>query len=444
MGKKKTSPVFTNNGDPFFESLPQDWQVCPLGDFVDADKSTINPQDYPNESFDYYSIPAYQISIHPDIEQGHKILSQKLLVETGTVLFGKLNPRVPKVWQICLESGHRKIASTEFIPLSPIPHKADSDFLYFLCWSDRVMKSAQELVSGSTPSRQRTDVRAFLQLPLPLPPLPEQRAIAQVLQTVQRAKEATEKVIAACRQLKKSLMRHLFTYGPVPFDQADKVELKETEIGPMPEHWDVVPLNSIATLASGGTPSKQRPEFWIGTIPWVSPKDMKAPRLIGAEDHISEDGLKDGSRLVQPGSLFIVVRGMILAKDLPIALAMVPMAFNQDMKAILPNKETVLSEYLLYAMIHHKPVLLPEIGTSAHGTRRIGTSAIERFPIPIPSKQEQEVIVGILATVDQMLDKEKARHNALSTLFNTLLHHLMTGKVRISEIDFPANAEGLS
>jgi len=279
--------------------------------------------------------------------------------------------------------------------------------------------------------KQGVSIPVLQGLQLPIPPLSEQKAIAQMLRTVQRAKEATEKVIAASRQLKQSLMRHLFTYGPVPFDQADKVALKETKVGEMPEDWDVVPLNSIATLASGGTPSKQRPEFWIGTIPWVSPKDMKTPRLWEAEDHISEEGLKDGSRLVPPGSLFVVVRGMILAKDLPIALAMVPMAFNQDMKAILPNQQRVSSEYLLYALVHHKPVLLPEIGTSAHGTRRIGTSAIERFPVPMPSKPEQETITDALAALDHKLEKEEARHQALTILFTTLLHHLMTGKVRV-------------
>ena len=105
----------------------------------------------------------------------------------------------------------RKIASTEFIALEPRTTVTTSGFLYYLAWSNYVLPKAQEIVSGSTPSRQRIDVQAFFQLPIPIPPLPEQRQIAEILQVVDRKIEAEENRKAALEELFKSLLRELMT-----------------------------------------------------------------------------------------------------------------------------------------------------------------------------------------------------------------------------------------
>jgi len=99
---------------------------------------------------------------------------------------------------------------------------------------------------------------------IPLPPLPEQRRITHVLSTIQRAIAAQDALIAAARDLKRSLMRHLFTYGPVPPDQADQAPSKETEIGPMPKDWEVVRLGEVAIAKYG----KAKPET-AGDVPVV-------------------------------------------------------------------------------------------------------------------------------------------------------------------------------
>jgi type I restriction enzyme S subunit len=280
-------------------------------------------------------------------------------------------------------------------------------------------------VKGKTLNKEKLEM-----LPLPLPPLPEQEAIAHVLRTAWEAKEATEQIIVATRELKRSLMRHLFAYGPVPVDEAELVPLKETETGLMPEHWDVVRLNAVTELASGGTPSKKQPAWWQGSIPWASPKDLKTSRLRDTQDHIYDEALRAGSRLAPAGTVMVVVRGMILATDVPLALTEVPMAFNQDIKAILPG-DRVDQEYLLYALIAHKRALAREIGTSAHGTRRIGSSSLQNWLLPLPDMEEQRLIAHKLSTVDQKIAAEENRKRSLEVLFKTLLHYLMTGKLRV-------------
>lgn len=201
----------------------------------------------------------------------------------------------------------------------------------------------------------------------------------------------------------------------------------------LPNGWQVKRLADLASLQSGGTPSKQRPDFWQGSIPWASPKDMKRPYLFDAEDHISEEGLADGSRRVPAGSLFIVVRGMILERDIPIALAAVPMAFNQDMKAIIPNG-LVDGNFLLFALRQFREQLRRDVGSSAHGTKRIGTSAIEGFLLPLPPLAEQRAIAHVLRAVQRAKEAAEAVVASARQLKRSLLRHLFTyGPVPVAE-----------
>jgi type I restriction enzyme S subunit len=268
------------------------------------------------------------------------------------------------------------------------------------------------------------------ELPLPVPPLPEQRKIAAVLGVVQQAIEQQERLIELTTELKKALLHKLFTEGLRGEPQ------KQTEIGPVPESWNIVRLEDVCSFLSGGTPSKNKPDFWTGSIPWVSPKDMKMPRLNDVTDHISDAALEDGSSLAAAGSVFVVIRGMILAKDVPVALAEVPMAFNQDMKAIIPGSR-ILSAFLLYALVAFKRNLFRKVGRSSHGTMTLMSSEIAQFLIPLPDRKTQEEIATAIETVEHKHEIHCRKQVSLTDLFRTLLHDLMTAQIRVRDLDLP-------
>ena len=298
----------------------------------------------------------------------------------------------------------------------------DRDFLYF--YLKKIETYIDSLGSGAIFKAINKSQLAELPINDAGISLPEQKKIAHILSTIQRAIEAQERITQTTTELKKALMHKLFTEGLRGEPQ------KLTEIGPVPESWEVVPLFDVCRFQSGGTPSKQKPEFWQGTIPWVSPKDMKRPRLNDVSDHISQEALESGSKLAPAGSVFVVVRGMILAKTVPVALAEVPMAINQDMKAIVPGPR-LRSDFLLYALEAFRENLFKKVGRSGHGTCTLMGHEIAAFKIPLPDIESQQGIGSALQNLERKKELHERKRDRLQDLFRTLLHELMTAKTRI-------------
>jgi type I restriction enzyme, S subunit len=262
-----------------------------------------------------------------------------------------------------------------------------------------------------------------------IPPKPEQEIIAAVLWKLQRAIATQDRLLQATRDLRQSAMHRLFTRG------LRGEPLKDTEIGPMPESWRPRPLPELCEIWSGGTPRKSTPEFWKGDIPWVSGKDLKSVELDDAIDHVSAEGVKAGSKLAPSGSVLLLVRGMGLAKDLPVSVITRPMAFNQDIKALVPRDE-YSGRFIRSAIYVAKERLRSQIVPSAHGTMTLNLNDLETFLLACPSTvDEAEAIAAALATIDRKIAHHRAKRAALDALFQTLLHKLMTAQIPVAALD---------
>jgi len=189
-------------------------------------------------------------------------------------------------------------------------------------------------------------------------------------------------------------------------------------LGTLKADWPLVPLRYLVSFLSGGTPDKGNPQFWSGgTIPWVSPKDMKIDRIDDAEDHITESAL-DGSatQLVPVGSVLVVVRGMILAHTLPVAVTTGPLAINQDIKALVCGPR-VLPEFLHAVLVGQAEWLLSLTNSSAHGTKKLETEVLQRFEVPCPPLEVQKRIVATMRARAADLDElTAAKQRALDLL----------------------------
>jgi type I restriction enzyme S subunit len=325
------------------------------------------------------------------------------------------------------------IVSGDYPILELQRHIADESFVEHFLSLPMNWQRLNAGAKGAT-NRQRVHEDQFIQLiSIPLPPLPEQRAIAHVLRTVQRAKEATEGVIAALKELKKSLMQHLFTYGPVPVTERERVPLQETEIGPIPTHWRVVRLGEVVTRAfGGGTPSTSNPDFWGGTIPWTTSAVIQNDdvELCAFQRRITEEGLRNSSTSLAPKGSLLVGTRVGVGKA---AVATFDVAISQDLTALILDQhvDAYFVAYLLKSRWYQSWFENNKRGATIKGVPR---QDLLKLPIPLPPLDEQREIARILQAVDAKIAAEQARRAALEELFKSLLHELMSGRIRVPHI----------
>lgn len=312
--------------------------------------------------------------------------------------------------------------------LRPLAEDVDPRFYVYFLQSGFTQLGIFEGAGNKTtiPNLSRNRLAA---LDVPHPDIDEQRDIVRTLARVREAIKLHDRSTSLAQDLKSAAMRALFAKGLRGEAQ------KETEIGPVPDSWELRSIVELCDIRSGGTPRKSVPEYWIGEIPWVSGKDLKSPTLDDAIDHVSAEGVEAGSRLAPAGTVLVLVRGMGLAKDLPVAVITRPMAFNQDIKALVSRGE-FSGKFFRSAIYVHKNRLLAKIVPSAHGTMTLNLNDIETFKVPCPADPtEADDIVAILDAIDRKIDLHRRKRAVLDELFKALLHKLMTGEIRVSDID---------
>ena len=193
----------------------------------------------------------------------------------------------------------------------------------------------------------------------------------------------------------------------------------------MSERTEIRELESLGKLASGNTPSKSNPDYWNGTIPWITAKDLKSFEISTSLDKITHSAVINGAKLAPPGSVLILVRGMGLFKGIPVGLAKTELAFNQDVKAFVPNKG-VEGRFVSYALMAAEPILRSGVTAAGHGTGRLNIDQLQLLPIRMPPLTEQHRIVSILdewgdaiATAEKLLETRLRRKDAIRLgLFN--------------------------
>jgi len=306
----------------------------------------------------------------------------------------------------------------------------DNDFLFFVLqeFSTKGFKTGSgqpQLTQGILNSHA-----------IPLPPLPEQKKIAHILSTVQRAIEAQERIIQTTTELKKALMHKLFTEGLRNEPQ------KQTEIGPIPESWEVAPLSSCAVVQTGIAKGRKIDPKDAVELPYLRVANVQDGYLDLTEmktitirkDEEARYALHEGDVVLTEGGDFDKLgRGFIWHGQVDRCV------HQNHVFAVRPDTKRISSEFFAYQS--QSPYGKAYFLSVAHKTTNlacINTTKLKAFPVLLPSQEQQKDIVDACQSIDGKIASARAKHSALQDLFRTLLHELMTAKTRVHKLELSA------
>jgi len=160
----------------------------------------------------------------------------------------------------------------------------------------------------------------------------------------------------------------------------------------MKNNWETYRLGDVTKWYSGGTPKKSESSYWGGSIPWISASSMDGHLYRDSKLKITEEGLKNGSRLAPANSVLLLVRGSILHQKIQVGLTTKEVAFNQDVKCLVPKEEFLDSWYLLLWFKAKERELLNLVESTGIGAGKFDTKLLSEYPIEIPPKHELAAI----------------------------------------------------
>ena len=396
-----------------------------------------DPNKLPDELFKYVDVSSvsresYCITEYSTLKGKEAPSRARKIIETSDVIFATVRPTLMRI-ALITEDFNNEICSTGYCVLKPNQKVINPEFLYYSVLTDSFISKIEKLQRGASyPAIRDSDLKAQI---INIPPLPEQRKIAHVLSTIQKAIEQQDKLIRTTTELKKALMQKLFTEGTRGEPQ------KETEIGLVPESWEVVELGKYAYIENGFAFKSE--DYVKDGVPLIRISNVSHGYLIEKDNkYLPNSFLNTYSKFsLQKGDLIISLTRPVTTGGLKycfIEQEHLPALLNQRVGRFQLKDSNKLSKDFLYHLVfsnYFVGELFRLFGNSSQQPN-VSPSQLESFKVPIPKIEEQNQIAKSLFILNKKSRIAEFKKQTLTDLFKTLLHELMTGQRRVHELEF--------
>ena len=279
----------------------------------------------------------------------------------------------------------------------------DASYMYYLYKTVFIDNQIYSMSAGTTVDTY-TIINAKNTI-IPLPPLSEQQRIVERIEELfaklDEAKERLQEAADSFAVRKAAILHKAFT--------GELTKQWRLENGVSDESWEEKKLGEVGSWLGGGTPSTSREEYWEnGNILWITSKDMKSAVIEDTLMKVNEIGVKNSSaNYIEKPALLVVMRSGILRRTFPVAMVKKPFTVNQDLKAIIPDKDDL--EFLFWMLLSNERRILDSCMKNGTTVESINSNALKAFAFKCPTLPEQHEIVRL---IDDLLARERSAQQA--------------------------------
>lgn len=281
----------------------------------------------------------------------------------------------------------------------------DPDYLGFYLRSPYYWQQIENF--HHTVAQPNINSRELSAITVPLPPLPEQHHIADIMRQADILRQWREEANKKIEKLQSSIFNKKFGN---------------------PNQWgSPIPLGSLVEFVGGGTPSRVIKRYFTGDIPWATSKDIKSRYLDDTQEHITVEAIQNSAtNLVPAQTILVVVKSKILMHSLPIGITTRLFCFGQDIKGLI-CKPGVIPQFIVAAMLAQKDHILKQArGVNTEG---LTLDILRAIPIPKTDTDRQKEFLDCVLIYDELENNSNLSHSKLDNLFTSISHRAFTGEL---------------
>lgn len=368
------------------QNIPKDWGMKKIKDVLDFEQ----PTKYIVESPSYTPTGNTAVlTANKSFILGYTNETEGVYTDTPVIIFDDFTTDSKYV------DFPFKVKSSAIKILKPKNTEIELKFIYEL----------MKLMNFQIANHKRHYISQYQELSIVVPPIKEQKKIADILSSIDEEINIIENIINTDEKLKTGLMRSLFN-----------------------GNWPYKKINEIATVLTGGTPRTSTKEFWNGSINWMSSGEINLRRVKNTGKKITQKGLDGSNATILPtGTVMVALAGQGKTRG-KVAILEIETTCNQSLAGIITDKELIFNEFLFYNLENRYQELRNISG--GEGRTGLNLKLIKNFKIPVPPLNLQKKIAIALASIDERITKNLLLKENFLKLKKGLVSDLLSGKVR--------------